>query len=81
MCNDICTFLEYRKKSADGFDKSFTIECNRNQDSCRTNSIEIKGTCCWEIVNRNGDSQDFTPVCHTRSFIPYIRKLKTKKCV
>ena len=81
MCTDVCVFFEYRKKYDGDFDKSFTIKCNKNKNSCRTNSIEIKGTCCWEIVNCNGDSQDFTCGQNQRTFIPYISKLKTKKCV
>ena len=72
--------FEYRKESDDGFKKSFTIKCNKNKDGCRTNNIEIKGTCCWESVNRDGYIQDFTPGKKQRTYIQYIIKLKTKKC-
>ena len=80
MSTDVCVFFEYRKKSDNGFDKSFTIKCNKNKDIWKTNRIEIKGTCCWKIVNRNGDSQDITPGVNQRNTLPYISKLKTKKC-
>ena len=85
LVNIICVLIfvfsfEYRKESDDGFKKSFTIKCNKNKDGCRTNNIEIKGTCCWESVNRDGYIQDFTPGKKQRTYIEYISKLKTKKC-
>ena len=81
ICTDVCVFFEYRKESGNGFDKSFTIKCNKNKDGCRTNNIEIKGTCCWEIFDRSGNDQEFTPGQDKEPNIAYISKLKTKKCV
>ena len=80
ICN-LCVFFEFRKETDDGFGKSFTIKCNKSKDGCRTNNIEIKGTCCWEIFDRNGNDQEFTPGQDKEPNIAYIRKLKTKKCV
>ena len=80
ICTDVCVFFQYRKDSEYGFDRYFTIKCNKNKDGCRTKSIKITGTCCWEIFNRNGHRNNFIPGQNQRTFIGYISKLKTKKC-
>ena len=80
-CNFQKQFFDFRKENEDGFGKKFSIQCNKNKDGCRTNNIEIKGTCCWEIFDRHGNSQDFTPGQDKEPTIAYISKLKTKKCV
>jgi len=68
------------KTSEVGWDMKFTILCNRGQDICRTNRITVQGTCCWEISNRDGYTQELVPGQRITPTIAYISQLRTKKC-
>ena len=73
-------FMNSRKVVDNGFTKIFGIGCNRRRNRCRTKNIKIEGTCCWEISNRHGETEEFKLGHDKTPRIAYISRLKTKKC-
>jgi len=68
------------KVDTDGFSQHWTIIANKRKDKARTNNIKIEGTCCWEISDRHGDTEEFALGQEKQPRIAYILSIKTKKC-
>jgi len=71
---------DIEKVDTDGFSQHWKIRANEKKDKARTSYIEIKGTCCWEIADRNGETQEFGLGDAKEPRIAYIKTIKTKKC-
>jgi len=68
------------KVDTDGFSAYWLIRANKNSNKARTSHIKIEGTCCWEIADRNGETQEFGLSQEGEPKIAYIKTIKTKKC-
>jgi len=68
------------KVNTDGFSQHWKIRANNKKDNARTTFIKIEGTCCWEITDRHGETQDFGLGDEKEPRISYIKTIKTKKC-
>jgi len=58
-----------------GTDQVFKIWENLKTDKFRTRRITVQGTCCWDIYNRDGDTQKLVPgqsITPSIAFIWYI---------
>jgi len=69
-----------KKVDTDGFSQHWKIKANEKKDRARTSYIEIKGTCCWEITDRHGETEEFGLGEAKEPKIAYIKTIKTKKC-
>ena len=72
--------FNFRKSSEKGFAQVFQIKANKEKDRVRTNYISIEGTCCWEIENRNGETEELGLGQSKEPKIAYISQIKSKKC-
>jgi len=71
---------DIEKVDTDGFSQHWKIKANEKKDRARTSYIEIKGTCCWEITDRHGETEEFGLGEAKEPKIAYIKTIKTKKC-
>jgi len=71
---------DIEKVDTDGFSQRWEIRINKKRDKARTTFIKIEGTCCWEITDRHGETQDFGLGDEKEPRISYIKTIKTKKC-
>ena len=63
-----------------GFSQHWIIRENKSVDRFRTCYIKVEGTCCWEIADNNGNTEEFGIGDEKEPKIWYITKIKTKKC-
>jgi len=68
------------KVDTDGFSQHWRIKANEKKDRARTDYIKIEGTCCWEISDRHGETEEFALGQEKQPKIAYINQIKTKKC-
>jgi len=68
------------KVDTNGFSQHWEIKANKKKDRARTEYIKIEGTCCWEIADRHGETEDFALGQEKEPRIAYIFTIKTKKC-
>ena len=68
------------KIDADGFRQHWRIKANKREDRLRTRSIKVEGTCCWEITDKHGGTEEFGLGDEKEPKIWYIKTIKTKKC-
>jgi len=68
------------KVDTDGFSQHWKIRANEKRDKARTSYIKIEGTCCWEITDRHGETEEFGLGEAKEPKIAYIKTIKTKKC-
>jgi len=71
---------DIEKVDTDGFSQHWLINANKKKDKARTSYIKIEGTCCWEITDRHGETEEFGLGDAKEPKIPYIKIIKTKKC-
>jgi len=71
---------DIEKVDTDDFSAYWLIQANKNSNKARTSHIKIEGTCCWEIADRNGETQEFGLSQEGEPKIAYIKTIKTKKC-
>merc|ERR1711971_1217884 len=71
---------DIEKVDTDGFSQHWTIKANKKRDKARTNNIKIEGTCCWVILDRHGETEEFALGEEKEPRIAYIYTIKTKKC-
>ena len=68
------------KTDTKGFSQHWLIKMGTRKDRSRTVYIKVVGTCCWEIADRHGETQEFRPGEEKEPKIWYIKTIKTKKC-
>merc|ERR1712051_82303 len=68
------------KVDTNGFSQHWEIKANKKKNRARTEYIKIEGTCCWEISDRHGETEDFALGQEKEPRIAYIFTIKTKKC-
>ena len=73
--------MDFRKSIKEGFVQVFKIKANENRDRVRTNYISIEGTCCWEIKDRHGETEELGLGQSKEPKIAYISQIKSKKCI
>ena len=73
-------FSFIRKTSDNGFNQHWIIKYGVNRNRHRTNYVKVHGTCCWEIMDRNREKQEFRPGQEEEPRVAYISRIKSKKC-
>jgi len=71
---------DIEKVDTNGFSQHWEIKANKKKNRARTEYIKIEGTCCWEIADRHGETEDFALGQEKEPRIAYIFTIKTKKC-
>ena len=68
------------KVDTDGFSQHWNIKANKINDRAITCYIKVVGTCCWEITDNYGYTEEFGIGDEKEPKIWYITTIKTKKC-
>merc|ERR1719400_740502 len=69
---------DIEKVDTEGFSQHWLIKANKRRDTARTNFIKIEGTCCWEITDRHGETQDFGPAMKRNPEFRISKQLKQR---